>query len=426
MDRRTFLAAPLAAMARGNASDRIQVAVIGVGGRGRDHILSLAAQPDCHIAAVCDIDESRISRGQALAEERQGSKPQGFQDLRRLLERKDIDAVSIATCNHWHALATVWACQAGKDVYVEKPASHNIAEGRRMVAAARRYSRIVQVGMQARSIQHYRRAVELLHQGVIGKPYLAKGLCFKRRKSIGRQPDGEVPAGVDYNLWRGPAPERPFNPNRFHYNWHWFWDTGNGDIGNQGVHELDIARWGLGEPGLPQRVYSDGRKFVYEDDQETPNTQIAVFRYPERELVFEVRGILTNTEGTLDDGQNFIGDIFYGSEGYMCLDCNGFKVFLGEKHELALQMKHVEEEQWATRPHFANFLAAVRSRRREHLNCEIEVGHLSAALPHLANASYRSGRSLSFDPRAENFGADSEANRYLTRQYRSPFILPEV
>jgi predicted dehydrogenase len=429
MDRRTFLAGSLAAGAArmsGSANDRIEVGVIGIGGRGRDHIAALSTQKNCHIAAVADIDESRVARGQKMAEERQGSKPEGYSDLRRLLDDKRIDVVSVATCNHWHALATIWACQAGKDVYVEKPASHNIVEGRRMVQAARRYGRMVQCGMQAHSLQHYRRAVELLGRGGIGKLYMAKSLCYKRRKSIGRKPDAAVPAGVDYGLWLGPAPERPFNPNRFHYNWHWFWDTGNGDIGNQGVHELDIARWGLGLTGLPQRVYSNGGKFIYDDDQETPNTQVSVYRFPDREIVSEVRGILTNTEGTLHDGDNYIGVIFLGSDGYMCLDCTGFKMFLGEKSELAQQMDHVEKEEWATAPHFENFLKVVRSRKREDLNCEIEMGHLSAAMPHLANTSYRLGRSLEFNPQAENFGPDREANRHLTRQYRKPFVLPEI
>ena len=250
-NRRIFImgaAAPVAATRLAAASDRINVAVMGVRGRGREHIACFAAQKNCRVAAICDIDSAVAERAQALAQKLQGSKPEIVPDIRRVLDNKDIDVVSMATPNHWHALGTIWACQAGKDVYVEKPASHNIWEGRRMVDAARKYKRMVQVGMQAHSLDHYNRAIELVRGGGIGKVYMAKGLCFKRRQSIGHQPDGPVPTGVDFDLWTGPAPKRPFNPNRFHYNWHWFWDTGNGDIGNQGIHEMDIARWGLNRP----------------------------------------------------------------------------------------------------------------------------------------------------------------------------------
>jgi predicted dehydrogenase len=232
-----------------------------------DHIEEIARRPDSLVAAVCDVDTAQTERAVALVEKLQGSKPKVYQDYRKMLDDQDVQAVSIATCNHWHALHAIWACQAGKDVYVEKPASHNIWEGRRMVEAARKYSRVMQVGMQSRSIQHKRRAMDLLRQGVIGKIYMAKGICYKRRPSIGKKPDGPVPPGVNYDLWLGPAPMRPFNENRFHYNWHWFWDTGNGDIGNQGVHEMDIARWGLDKSTLPKVVHSSGWKFVYDDDQ---------------------------------------------------------------------------------------------------------------------------------------------------------------
>ena len=321
-----------------------------------------------------------------------------------MLDDKEIDAVSIATCNHWHALGTIWALQAGKDVYVEKPASHNIFEGRKMVEAARKYNRIVQVGMQSRTTQHKIRAMELLRQGVIGKLYMAKGLCFKRRVSIGKSPDGPVPPGVDYNLWLGPAPMRPFNPNRFHYNWHWFWDTGSGDIGNQGVHEMDICRWGLNKSALPKAVHSTGGKYVYDDDQETPNTQLATFEYDDCLLVFEVRGLLTGGESSIvKDGSNYIGNLFYGSEGHMAVDLRGFQIYLGEKGKLAQEMTCKEPRTWDTIPHIANFLKAVRSRQHTDLTADILEGHLSAALCHLANISYRTGRKLAFDPQRERF-----------------------
>jgi predicted dehydrogenase len=295
------------------------------------------------------------------------------------------------------------------------------------VEAARKYKRIVQVGMQSRSIGHKRRAIELLREGAIGKVYMARGLCYKRRKSIGRKPDGPVPPGVDYSTWLGPAPMRPFNPNRFHYNWHWFWDTGNGDIGNQGVHEMDIARWGLGKTSLPKMVHASGGKFVYDDDQETPNTQLAVFEYDDCQLVFEVRGLLTGGEsGIAYDGSNFIGNIFLGSEGYLVVDYKGFQVYLGEKREVATRMECAEPEEWDTAPHVGNFLKAVRSRNPADQNADILEGHLSASLCHLANISYRTGRKLRFDPGTETFPGDTEASRMVTREYREPFVVPAV
>jgi len=423
-NRRSFLIGAGAAAAA--PSNRVNVAVVGLRGRGREHIEIFGALPESRVAAVCDIDQAQTERAVQLVEKVQGARPKTYQDLRKLLEDKDIDAVSIATCNHWHALATIWACQAGKDVYVEKPASHNIFEGRKMVEAARRYGRIVQVGMQSRTTAHKIRAIELLRQGAIGKLYMAKGLCFKRRPSIGRSPDGPVPPGVNYDLWLGPAPMRPFNPNRFHYNWHWFWDTGNGDIGNQGVHEMDICRWGLGKNTLPKTVYSSGGKYVYDDDQETPNTQLATFEYDDCALVFEVRGLLTGGESSIYwDGRNFIGNLFFGSEGFMSVDAWGFQVYLGEKRELAQEMKAAEPRIWDTTPHVENFLKAVRSRRHTDLTGDILEGHLSAALCHLANISYRTGRKLAFDPTAERFVGDREANALVSRQYRAPYVVQE-
>jgi predicted dehydrogenase len=404
------------------ANDRVNVAVVGVRGRGREHIDLFAKAPGSRVVALCDVDARETDRTLATWH---GERPKVYRDLRKVLEDKTVDVVSIATCNHWHALATIWACQAGKDVYVEKPASHNIWEGRRMIEAARKYDRIVQVGMQSRSIAHKRRAIELLRQGAIGTVYMAKGLCFKRRQSIGRAADGPVPAGVDYDLWRGPAPNRPFNANRFHYNWHWFWDTGNGDIGNQGVHELDVARWGLGESGLPKRVVSTGAKFLYDDDQETPNTQAATFEYQNRQLVFEVRGLLTGGEGSLAaDGNNTIGNLFFGSDGIMSLDLDGFRIYKGEKYELVESATCSEPKRWDTAPLVANFLGAVRSRRRADLTADIEEGHQSAALAHLANISYRTGRVLEVDGKSETFVHDREADAYLSREYRKPFEVP--
>jgi predicted dehydrogenase len=436
LDRRNFLrvsGAAAATLSSGalsqvkGANERVNVAVIGVRGRGREHIEKFALNPSSEVVAVVDIDQAVAETAAAHTQKFQSRKPKEYADLRKMLENKDIDAVSIATPNHWHALAAIWACQAGKDVYVEKPASHNIFEGRKMVEAARKYNRIVQVGMQSRTIEHKVKAMQLLREGVIGKLYMARGLCFKRRKTIGSALPARPPAGVEYDIWLGPAPDKPWQENRFHYNWHWYWDFGNGDIGNQGVHEMDIARWGLGKQDLPPRVFSSGGHFIYDDSQETPNTQTAIFDYDDVQLVFEVRGLMTGGEsglGEMTGGPNTIGNMFYGSDGYMAVDVRGFRTFLGEDHKLGPSMDYVEPEQWDTAPHVANFLKAVKSRKHTDLNADIEQGHLSAALVHMANISYRTKRHLRFDPKAEKFVNDAEANKMLTRDYRAPYIVP--
>lgn len=430
MYRRSFLMTPGLFPAREafswqGANERVNLAVIGVRGRGRDHIAGFVQSPNTRVAAVCDIDQANVERAQAQTQKLGGGQPAGFSDFRKLLEDKSIHAVALATPNHWHALGAVWAVQAGKDVYAEKPVSHNLREGRVLVEAARKYKRIVQSGHQSRSAPHKIEAMRLLREGVIGRVYLAKGYCYKRRLSIGHSPDGPVPPGVDYDQWLGPAPKRPFNPNRFHYNWHWFWDYGNGDIGNQGVHEMDICRWGLNQAGLPRRVSSTGGKFIYEDDQETPNTQTAVFDYGAQQIHFEVRGLITHPDGALAfrDG-NTIGNTFLGADGFMSIDANGYQIFSGEKQELAKEVKAAGNI-WDTQPHYDNFIHAVRSRKPGDLNCDIEQGHLSAALCHLANVSYRLGRSLRFDAAKETFSGDAEANKLLTRDYRAPYALPD-
>jgi predicted dehydrogenase len=405
------------------ANDRVQVGVVGLGGRGRAHLQQWAAVPGAAITAVCDIDQAALERGQALAE-KGGAKPKGFEDMRKLFADKDVDAVSMPLPNHWHALATIWACQAGKDVYIEKPACHNPYEGGKMIEAARKYKRMVQVGSQGRSQPHKIRAVQLLREGVIGKLYCANGICYKRRPSIGHKPDGPVPPGVNWDLFLGPAPMRPFNENRFKYNWHWFWDTGNGDIGNQGVHEMDAARWGLGKE-LPLKVISTGAKYIYDDDQETPNTQTATFDYGDSELVFEVRGLLTEAPGGLPrEGANAIGDLFYGADGYMVLYDSGFQVYKGEKHEKVMDEK-ADNPRASTRVHMENFAKAVRSRNYKDLTADVEIGVTSADLCHLANASYRTKRKLAWDAARRQFVNDAEANKLLTRNYRAPYIVPE-
>ncbi|MBK9168182.1 MAG: Gfo/Idh/MocA family oxidoreductase [Bryobacterales bacterium] len=419
MNRRAFL---LTATAMAAPGDKVRFAVVGVGGRGHDHIQSLARIPEARIVAICDADQTRLERTAQLVAKLQGSPCKTYQRLEQTIEDREVDAVAMATCNHWHALGTIWACQAGKDVMIEKPASHNIWEGRRMVEAARHYGRIVQVVHQSRALTHVREGIDLLRQGVIGKVYMARGICFRRRESIGRKPDGAVPPGVDYSYWLGPAPMRPFNPNRFHYNWHWFWDTGNGDIGNQGVHQLDIARWGLGRE-LPETVVSTGGKFVWDDDQETPNTQQAVYQYGDAQLVFDVRNLPTQNEGAISRrGESFVGNIFYGAGGFMELDNSSARIYRGDR--LDREIPSTDKGHDDTIRLTKNFIEAVRTRDHRGLICDIEEGHRSAALSHLANISYRTGRKLKFDPVAERFPDDREANLLLTREYRSPYIVP--
>ena len=405
------------------ANDRVNVAIVGLGGRGSDHIDSFASLPGARIAALCDVNQAARERAVARVRKLNGSEPKTYADLRQVLEDKDVDAVSLATPNHWHALGTIWACQAGKDVYTEKPASYNIVEGRVMVEAARKHGRMVQVGTQNRSAPHVQRAIELVRQGAIGKIHLAKGFCYKRRPSIGHKPDAPVPPGLDWDMFLGPAPMRAFNELRFKYNWHWFWDTGNGDIGNQGAHEMDIARWGLNRQGWPKSIVCTGGKLLYEDDQETPNMQSAVFDYGDAQLVFEVRGLITGGDEALkSDGQNTVGAIFYGSEGYLGVNSNGFRLFHGEKRELAKEESAGDADN-GTAVHMDNFLKAVRSRKFSDLNADIQTGADSAALCHLANVSYRVRRKLDLDS-SGNVTNDGEASALYTRSYRSPYVLP--
>ena len=416
---------------QGRPNETIRVAVVGVRGQGNAHIREYLRMENVEIAALCDIDNSVMARRSDEIEKASGKRPKGYVDLRKLLEDKSIDAISVATPNHWHSLMGIWACQAGKDVYLEKPCSHTYWEGRKVVEAARKYNRIVQHGTNSRGSVALREAMQKLEEGVIGDVYMARGLCFKWRDTIGKKVDAPVPEGVDYDLWLGPAPKRAFNPNRFHYNWHWNWDYGNGDIGNQGIHEMDIARWGLGVT-LPTKVMSMGAHYMFDDDQTTPNTQVATLEYDRKGkkvmLVFEVRHWMTNNEAGIGqrrdaDGlvtdSNCIGNIFYGSEGFMAIDgYTSYKTYLGKKQEPGPSRR----EGGST---WVNFIQAVRSRKREDLVADIEEGHLSSAAMHLANISYLTGRSVDFDPVKEQIRNDAAANAMLRRTYRAPFVVPE-
>jgi predicted dehydrogenase len=394
-------------------NDTVRVAVCGVNNRGKDHINGWNHQKDVRITAICDVDLRITERAQKMVERSTGSLPKVVQDIRRLLDDKTIDAISIAMPNHWHALAAIWACQAGKDVYVEKPVSHNVSEGRRIVETARKHARIVQTGTQCRSHKGIQDAIAFLRSGKLGQIYMAKGLCYKPRGSIGHKPDGPIPQGVDYDLWLGPAPTCAFNPNRFHYNWHWFWDTGNGDLGNQGIHQMDLARWGLGKNELPRSVMASGGRFGYSDDGQTPNTLHVSFEFDDSELQFEVRGLVTNEESHVK-----IGDIFYGTEGILAITSyETWQVFFGPKLEKGPGSTGGGD-------HYANFVKAVKARDPKVLNADIEQGHLSSAYCHLGNIAYRLGRKLHVNPSTESFVGDSEADALLTREYRAPFVVP--
>ena len=410
------------------ANDRVRIGVCGVRGRGKDHIEAFGKVPNVEIAALCDVDESILNKRRNEA----GGRVRTFADVRRLLDDSSIDAISIATPNHWHALMAIWACQAGKDVYVEKPCSHNLWEGRQLVRAAQKYQRIVQHGTQSRSTPAMIEAISHVRFGTFGDAYLARGLCFKHRDTIGRSAVETVPQSVDYDLWTGPAPLKPFTRNRFHYNWHWIWDTGNGDLGNQGVHQLDAARWGLGV-AFPDRVSAAGGHFMFDDDQETPNTLTCTFTFEQPDgrrkmLEFGVRHWFTNNEAGLGRGgmfsrHNAIGTIFYGSKGYLAAgneDSFSYESWLGADQAAGPRGKSGHD-------HFANFIQCVRSRNAAELRAPIEEGHRSCALVHLANTSYRLGRSLKFDPESERVVDDEEANRLLygeDRGYREPFVIP--
>lgn len=424
------------------ANDKVQLGIVGLGGRGNDHMNYYGKlDTDCRMAAVCDVNQAARERAVARIQKEKGFAPKDFSDMRKLFESKDVDAVSVATPNHWHALAAIWACQAGKDVYVEKPASHNCYESRKMVEAARKYNRMVQVGSQSRSMPHKIRAVQLLNEGAIGQVYHARGLCFRRRFSIGHAPDEAVPAGLDWSFFLGPAQYKPYSKNKFAYNWHWFWDTGNGDIGNQGVHEMDIALWGLGRTAWPNSVQSSGGKYAWKDDQETPNTLNTVFDFGDAQLSFDTRNLPSPPEGLapFNGNPNYVGNIFFGDQGFLAVDHSGFRLYKGtlnisgdaargagaggkDRFEKVMEEKGTGEE---TVPHMKNFFDAIRARDYKMLNAEIAIGARSAAFCHLGNVAYRVNRTLRMNTSTGRFLADDEANSLLTRDYRAPYVVPE-
>ncbi|MGH8018330.1 MAG: Gfo/Idh/MocA family protein [Opitutaceae bacterium] len=465
---------PLSA-ARSSANGDIRVAVVGINGKGAGHIRQIQKMPGVRIAALCDVDSAVLrERVDELAKE--NIKVSTYADFREVLDDASVDAVVLATPNHWHSLQTIWACQAGKDVYVEKPISHNVWEGRKCVEAARKYKRIVQAGTQSRSAEELHRAFAYIKEGNIGKIQWVRGLCYKPRESIGNTSGPQpVPASVDYDLWSGPAPLVPPHRNgphgTIHYDWHWFWNYGGGDIANQGIHQMDVARWFLGDPGLPPAVMSIGGRFGYDDDAETPNTQIAVFDYEKAPLIFEVRGLPSAAGAEAMDN-------YRGIRIGVIVQCEGGHFSAGSSGGGLVYDNHGKRIEAFTGTggggHMENFISAVRSRKESDLNAQIEGGHISSALCHLANISYRLGAEKSNDaieaavqshaPAAETFSrmlehlrannvdtastptvmgptleilANKErfateqefdigywANTLLRREYRTPYVVP--
>jgi predicted dehydrogenase len=465
------------------ANDKVNVGIVGLGGRGSNHLDIYSSRiPEAKVVAICDINQAARERAQARLKNNNADPAKEFEDMRQMFADPSVEAVSIATPNHWHALSAIWAMKAGKDVYGEKPACYNIHEGMKMVESQRSTKRIMQVGSQHRSWPFKIKAITALQQGVIGKLYMSKALCYKLRPSIGHTPDTPTPAGVNWDLFLGPAPLRPFNEKRFAYYWHWFWDTGNGDIGNQGVHETGIARWALGDPDWPHTAVAFGGKFGIDDDTETPNTLTAGFNYGDRQLVIEVRGKMTNGEGTRQArvvtagpaagrgrggrggpggpggrggpggpggpppesaaapttptappagapgatapaSMNVgVGNLFYGSEGWAVMSDSGFQAYKGDSSELIME-ERPEGRVDSTGLHMQNFLACVKSRNEKDLHDPIANAVPSADLCHLANISYRVGRQLKIEAGATpKFTGDPEATKMVTRPvYRKPY-----
>lgn len=426
LSRRKFLGASAAAVlaagtvAKGKvygANDNIGVCVMGLNGRGTSHRDAFSSLPGSEVVALCDVDENVLNENLDIVEKKTGKRPKAYTDIRDALTDDSIQVLSIATPNHWHSLAAIWGCQAGKDVYVEKPLSHEVWEGRQLVAAVQKTGRIVQHGTQRRSEARWIRDIKLLQTGeIIGPLYMARALCYKRREAVPVNTDQEPPANLHWRLWQGPAQEKPYNPMYVHYNWHWFWQYGNGDIGNQGVHQMDIAAWGLNK-GLPTRVFSAGGRYTYQDACETPNTQVATFTYADGTMLeFEVRGRWTNAEEGVG-----VGNLFYANDGYY-IEGKGFFDKSGKPIELDESKYPLPE----SKSGFENFLNAVRSRKEEDLHGTALEGHIAAAHCHLANAAYRMGASLEFDPKAERFTNVPEANAFLKREYHPDFAVPQL
>ncbi|MFM7114456.1 MAG: Gfo/Idh/MocA family protein [Planctomycetota bacterium] len=411
------MAAAGVALAAG-PSDRLNVAVVGIRGRGRSLIQSFARSPRCRITHLCDVNTEYFGPIGKLAADAMGNgaaAPECVQDIRKLLEIKSVDAIVVATPDHWHALATIWGCQAGKHVYVEKPVSHNIGEGRRMVEASRRHNRVVQTGTQSRSVPHMIEAIDYVRSGKIGKVHMARAFNSQLRRRVNAVADAKPPATLDWEIWQGPAPERPFNGNRYSYGWRWYWEYGTGDMGNDGVHDLDIARWGLGVES-PSLVTGFGTKTLFKGDtQETPDTQTVSFHFPEADKVLLYDQKLW-APYHMEGYEN--GVVFYGTDGYLVLGRSGWKV-VERGNKLAFDKKAAFSDQ----PHVENFLAACRGEAKP--NCDILEGHRSTTLAHLGNLACRLGRPIKFEAATETVAGDAEAGALLSRKGRGAFLIPD-
>lgn len=405
--------------------DRITVAVAGVRGRGGGLLRTFAALPDVDVKYVCDVDQSVRESRAAGVKQQTGRQPEAIKDFRAALDDEAVDALVLGTPDHWHAIPTILACQAGKDVYVEKPDGHNILEGRTMVAAMKKYGRIVQLGTQARSSTHIQNAVDYLAEGKIGRVRFAKAWESARQGSIGHVADSEPPAGVDYDMWLGPAPKRPFNRRRFHGSWRWFFDYGTGDLGNDGVHRLDYARWALATarqaegktlPDFPAAASAHGGKHYFDDDQQWPDNLLATFDFGECLLTYELRIWTRYPLHGESEGAAVLGDA-----GYVVIGNGRWRAF-----DERGQQVHEETGGDHTSAHAKNFIECIRSREKPRADLET-IGHPSSVLCHLGNAAWRSGRTLRFDPENCEFIGDEDANQFLTRpEYRQPWTLPKI
>ena len=447
MNRRVFLqqAAALtstAALSRAiraggaPASERIRAGFVGVGGRAYSLLDMFSAQADVEVAAIGDVDPERIAPAMRLLQDRSLKAPAVYEDFRRIIDDPSIQIVVVGTPDHWHAIPTILACQGGKDVYVEKPDGHNIVEGQRMVQAMRIHGRIVQLGNQARSDPGFLDAMDYIRSGKLGRVLVAKAWENAQQHSIGFPPDSDPPGGVNYDLWLGPAPQRAFNPCRFHGNWRWFFDYGSGDLGNDGLHRLDYARWGLdtmfaaqGEPplGTPHSVSAQGGKWYFNDMQEWPDTLQVTYQYSRSQGADHggSAGLVVTYEMRLWAPYLYHGEtegaVLYGDQGYIVLGVNRWQAF-GADNVLVTSGRCSAD---AT-PHIRNFLECVKSRKRPNADLET-VGHPASLLCHAGNVAWRVGRSLQIDPATETFVNDDQANALRTRPvYRAPWTLPEV
>ncbi len=434
MNRRTFihtsalagagLAVSGTRQAKAGPNERFRIACMGIRGRGRGLLYGFAELPEVEVATICDVDTRLFEERAKRVEDLQGKRPAIETDFRRLLDDPSIDAIVMGTPTHWHAIPTILACQAGKHVYVEKPASHNMREGQAMLQAARKYNKVVQVGIQSRSGSTYEEACDYIRTGVLGKVMYAKGWESARQRSLGHPPDEAVPKGVDYNMWLGPAPQRPFNPVRFHSNWRWFFDYGCGDLGNDGVHRIDYARRGLEAgfeaqgkklPDWPTAVSASGGKFFFDDAQQWPDTLIVNWDYPGATLMYEMRlWSRPPLEGFAE------GAAIYGENGYVIIGNGGWRAH-GAKGELVKEASGIKSEDDIK--HKRDFFRCIREGGTP--SCDIQIGHVASGIVHLGNIAWRLDQKLHFDPKTERF-EEAEANKYLGRTYRSPWVLPKV